>query len=289
MSDTTPRPEDGSAVPPAGAGPQQPAPPAGAYPPPPAGAYPPPPGGYPPPPAPGGYGSDGSVDVVEAFKWGWKKFTENVSPILIAILIYVVGTAVLVTIWYLIVAGLFLGTSATTIDADGEIHLGSGPGFAAVLAATGLISLVAVLALTIVQAGFIQGALRISRGEALTVDAFFKFKNLGGIILASLLVAVVTGVGYALCYLPGIAAALFAQFTLYYVVDRGAGAVDALKASFQLVKDNFVTALLLFLGVAVASAVGGLVCGVGTLVTLPVSLLAQTYVYRRLNREPVVP
>ena len=72
MSDTTPRPDDGSnPVPP---GPQEPTPPApegayppppaGAYPPPPAGATPPPPGGYPPPPAPGGYGGDQSVDVV---------------------------------------------------------------------------------------------------------------------------------------------------------------------------------------------------------------------------------
>ncbi|GEA80620.1 hypothetical protein [Cellulomonas uda] len=297
MSDTTPRPDDGSnPVPP---GPQEPTPPApegayppppaGAYPPPPAGATPPPPGGYPPPPAPGGYGGDQSVDVVEGFKWGWKKFTENLSPILIAIVAYVVGSIVVIGIWYFVIAGLFLRTSETTIDDEGNITFGSGPGFAAVLLSTALISVVAVLVLSIVQAGFVQGALRISRGEALTVDTFFKFRNLPAVILASLLVAVLTAVGYALCYLPGIVVAFFAQFTLYYVVDRGSGAVDALKASFQLVRDNIVPALLIFLGVALASAVGGLVCGVGTLVTLPVALLAQTYVYRRLNREPVVP
>ncbi|UJP39412.1 DUF2189 domain-containing protein [Cellulomonas palmilytica] len=294
MSDTTPRPDDGSTpVPP---GPQQPTPPApeGAYPPPPAGAYPPPggaypppPGGYPPPPAPGGYGGDSSVDVVEGFKWGWKKFTENLGPILIAILVYVVGSAILIGLWYLVISGVLLGTTETTIDDDGEIHFGSGPSFVAVLLAGALISLVAVLVLSVVQAGFIQGALRISRGESLTVDTFFKFKNLPAVILASLLVAALTAVGYALCYLPGIVVAFFAQFTLYYVVDRGTGAVDALKASFQLVRDNLVPAVLIFLGAALASAVGGLVCGVGALVTVPVALLAQAYVYRRLNDEPV--
>lgn len=295
MSDTTPRPDDGSTpVPP---GPQQPTPPApeGAYPPPPAGAYPPPggaypppPGGYPPPPAPGGYGGDSSVDVVEGFKWGWKKFTENLSPILIAILVYVIGSVILIGIWYAVIAGALLGTSELTIDDDGNLTPGAGPGFAVVAIAGALISLVAVLVLSIVQAGFIQGALRISRGEALTVDAFFKFKNLTAVILASLLVAVLTAVGYALCYLPGIVVAFVAQFTLFYVVDRGAGAVDALKASVQLVKDNLVPALLIFLGIALASFVGGLVCGVGALVTVPVALLAQTYVYRRLNNEQVV-
>ncbi len=120
------------------------------------------------------------------------------------------------------------------------------------------------------------------------MDAFFKFKNLSAVILASLLVGVLAAIGYALCYLPGIVFMFFAMFTMYYVVDRGLGAVDALKASFQLVSKNAVTVLLLFLGIAVVTFVGGLVCFVGTLVALPLALLAQTYVYRRLNNEPVV-
>ncbi|CAM5780751.1 hypothetical protein [Cellulomonas persica] len=316
MSDTTPRPEDENPpVPPAaGTGPLEPespaapaepaapvppaetaggptAPPPGAYPPPPAGAYPPPAGAYPPPPAgyPATAGPGSQVDVVESFKWGWKKFTENVGPILIAILVYVLATVAVVAVWYFIVAGIFLGTSETTIDEDGTIRFGSGPNLFAVLFSGALITLVAVLLFSIMQAGFIQGALRISRGEPLSLDTFFKFKNLTAVIVASLLVAVLTSVGYLLCYLPGVAVALFAQFTLYYVVDRGVGAVDAIKASYQLVVKNFGTTILLFLGILVVSFIGSLLCGVGTLVALPVSLLAQAYVFRRLNDEPVAP
>ena len=261
------------------------------YPPPPAGAYPPPPAGAYPPPAgyPAAGGPDTSIDVVESFKWGWKKFTENVGPILIAVLIYLVATAVVVGVWYAIVAGIFLRTSSTTIDDDGTISLGSGPNTFAVLIAGALITLVSVLLFSIMQAGFIQGALRISRGEPLALDSFFRFKNLTAVILASLLVAVLTSVGYALCYLPGVAVAFFAQFTLYYVVDRGTGAIDALKASFQLVSKNVSTTLLLFLGILVVSFIGGLLCFVGTFVALPVALLAQANVFRRLNAEPVVP
>ena len=79
---------------------------------------------------------------------------------------YVIGSVVVIGIWYAVIAGLFLGTSQTTIDEDGDITFGSGPGFAAILISGALISLVAVLVLSIVQAGFVQGALRISRGSA---------------------------------------------------------------------------------------------------------------------------
>lgn len=311
MSDTTPRPGDENPpVPPAGGTgpdvPESPAapaggptpPPPGAYPPPPAGAYPPPPAGAYPPPAgayqpPGGAypaaGPGSNVDVVESFKWGWKKFTENVGPILIAILIYSAAMAAVVIVWYFVVAGALLKTTDPRINDDGSISLGSNPGIGAVLFAGALITLVAVLVGSIVQAGFIQGALRISRGEQLSLDTFFKFKNLTAVVVASVLVAVLTAVGYLLCYLPGIAVALLAQFTLYYVVDRGIGAVDAIKASFDLVVKNVGTTLLLFLGIMVVSAIGGLACGIGTLVAAPVALLAQAYVYRRLNGEPVAP
>ncbi|GEL96190.1 hypothetical protein [Cellulomonas composti] len=281
---TTPDPTPASAVPP------EPAPPAApGYPP--AGSYPPP-GDYPPPGAhpagayeqPGGSG----VDVMAAFTWGWKKFTENAGPIVLAVLGYVVGLGVIIGIWYAIMAAVLLGASDDlTIDANGNIH-GGGPSMFATLFFVALMALVVTLLVSVFQAGFIQGALRISQGEKLTVDAFFKFKNLSAVILASLLVGVLAAIGYALCYLPGIVFMFFAMFTMYYVVDRGLGAVDALKASFQLVSKNAVTVLLLFLGIAVVTFVGGLVCFVGTLVALPLALLAQTYVYRRLNNEPVV-
>jgi len=307
MSDITPRPEDENPqVPPASAGtPQQPEPPAappvpneptGAYPPPaapygapPAGGYPPPPGAY--PPAPGAYGDGGQpVDVIEAIKWSWKKFTANVGPILIAILAYVVATAVVVGVLYAILAAAFLRRSSDlTVHDDGSISLGSGPNLIVTTIVMAIVVLVTVMLLSIVQAGFVQGALRLTRGESLTVETFFKFKNLNAVILASLLVGVLTAVGYALCYLPGIAFALFAQFTLYYVVDRGAGAMDALKASFELVKNNIGAVLLLVLGLLVLSFIGGLACFVGTFVTLPLSLLTQAYYYRRLNHEAVAP
>ncbi|MBT0994740.1 hypothetical protein KIN34_10635 [Cellulomonas sp. DKR-3] len=308
MSDTTPRPEDENApVPPADGGspqppesplapsaPAAPAEPTGAYPPPPAqpsGAYPPP--ASPPPPAapaPGGYGApDGQpVDVMQAFTWGWKKFTENVGPILLGILGYLVATAIIVGVLYAVLAATLLGTSDDLVlHDDGSITYGSGPNFFVLLVVGGLITLVTVVLFSILQAGFVQAALRLSRGEALSVDTFYRFRNLGAVVVAALLVGVLTAVGYALCYLPGIAVAFFAQFTLYYVVDRGLGAVDALKASFELVKNNLGPVALLSLGIVVVSAVGSLLCGVGLFVALPLALLAQAYFYRRLNGEPV--
>src|SRR5690606_27183162 len=141
----------------------------------------------------------------------------------------------------------------------------------------------------VMQAGIIRAALRITYGEPIDVKTFFQLDRVGAVVIASLLVSVLTAVGTMLCYVPGLIVGFFAQFTLFFVVDKGQGAVDALKSSFALVNKNLGTVVVLYLGVLVAGAIGAALCGIGALVAIPVSIIAQTYVYRRLQGEPVAP
>ena len=62
-----------------------------------------------------------------------------------------------------------------------------------------------------------------------------------------------------------------------------------LKASFTLVNRNLGTVVVLFLAVYAANLIGSALCGVGQLVSFPLGLLATTYLYRRLQDEPVAP
>jgi uncharacterized membrane protein len=280
----------------------------GAYPPPaPAPGYGAPAGGYPPPAEPAqpygqqppaaapyppqqpygqqqpyaqpAYQASGpTVGVGEAFNWGWTKFTQNVGPLLLGVLAYLVVIGV--------IAGIFFAILAAAAAASDPY--GSSSGLAALSGFTGLL-FTGVLALLSVfmQAGVIRATLEIANGRPVEFATFFKFTDFGKVILAALLVGVGTAVGYLLLWLPGLVFAFFAQFTLYFVIDKGLDAVDALKASFTLVNRNLGTVVVLFLGVYVANAIGSALCGVGLLVSFPVGLLATAYLFRRIQNEPV--
>jgi uncharacterized membrane protein len=290
----TPAPEPQS---PPAAPPVPPAePPAGGYPPPPTGAgygqpqdpYGQQPYGAPQQPyaqqqpygQPAGYGAPAPAGVGEAFNWGWTKFTQNVGPIVLAVLAYLA----VIFVVSIIAFSLFAGGAAASTDAYGNLRPGGGfvLGFG-----TLVVLAIYVLLTAFMQAGVTRASLDVANGRRLEFASFFRFENLGAVVVAVLLVGAGTAVGTLLFVLPGLVFAFFAQFTLFFVLDKGLGAVDALKASFTLVNRNLGTVVLLFLAVYAANLVGAAVCGIGQLVTYPLGLLATTYIYRRLQNEPV--
>jgi len=73
------------------------------------------------------------------------------------------------------------------------------------------------------------------------------------------------------------------------VLDKGHDPIEAITESIALVKANAGRVVLILIAAAVVYIVGFCLCGVGLLVSAPVSLVAITYSYRALNNEPVVP
>jgi len=148
---------------------------------------------------------------------------------------------------------------------------------------------VIVLLAVLIEAAFINAALVTASGRKLEVGDFFRFPNFGKVFVTALLVGLIVGVGYLLCVIPGIVAAFFLAFALFFALDRGLSATDAIKASIDLVKNNVVVVLLLVVAAAILSFLGSLVCGLGVIVTIPVTVVAAAYVYRRLQNQPVAP
>ncbi|MCG2802613.1 MAG: hypothetical protein L6311_11030 [Cellulomonas sp.] len=283
-----PPPPGGAVPPPPGTGfppPAAPTPPPapGAYPPP-AAAYPPPAGAYPPPAA--GYGqplTPQGADIGQAFSYGWAKLWQNAGAFIVASLIWVVGLGVVIGILYF---ALFAGSMAAGNSPDGTPSVG----FAAVGSLSSAVLLIVVaLAGYLMQAGFIRGALEVTYGRPVAVSTFFKFTDFGRVVVAALVTGIIVGIGYSLCYLPGIAATFFLQFVLFFVIDKGMAVGDALKASFNLAKNNVGPAVLLLLVVYVIQAIGSVICGIGLIVALPLGYLVSAYMYRKLLNEPVAP
>ncbi|WP_265522074.1 hypothetical protein [Oerskovia flava] len=258
----------------------------GGYPPaqggyPPAGGYPPPAqGGYPPPAQPYGQPVGSTVQIGDAFNYGWTKFTQNVGVIILGALTYVAALAVLGAIFF----AILIGTAATTVDADGNLSSAAGLGFS--FGSFLFIGIFAILGF-LVQAAIIRVSLLITQGRKIQYGDFFQFPNLGNVILAALAIGVAVGI-LSVTIIGGIIFAFFAQFTLFFVIDKNLGVMDAFKASFSLVNKNLGTVIVLFLAVYVAQAIGSFLCGVGLLVALPVAQIATAYVYRKLiNEQPV--
>lgn len=264
--------------------------PAAGYPPPAPGQVPPPgygqPGGQQVPPGygpPAGYPAGGypppgpaAPGIGDAFTWAWNKFTKNLGTVIGGVLLYWVAIVVIAVVFGML---LVFGTAASDPYSTGA---GIGFGFGTLL----YIAIV-VLAAVFMQAAVVRVALDVADGRPVEVGSFFRFQNMGNVLLAALLVGLGSAIGAMLFVLPGIVFAFFAQFTLYFAVDKRLSAIDALKASFTMVKDNFATALLLYIAVYVANGIGSALCGIGYLVSFPVGLLATTWMYRRLQNEYV--
>ncbi|MGV0849787.1 hypothetical protein [Mycolicibacterium phlei] len=278
-----------------------PPPPGGYPPPPPPGGYPPPPppqqGGYPPPPPPGGaayppppggyppvqgFGGAPAYSVGDAFSWAWGKFTANAAALIVPTLVYAVIVGVMQFVFgFLSAAVAPESTSYTATD--------SGFAFAynvdspASLAITILGYIVALVVGAAIQSAYYGGMLDVANGTPVTIGSFFKPRNVGAVIIAAVIVGILTSIGFMLCIVPGFVVMVFTMFTVVALLDRNLAPIDAIKASFDVAKSNFLQVLLTMLVVIAVIVVGALLCGVGLLVAAPLAALIEVYAWRKLT------
>jgi hypothetical protein len=237
-------------------------------------AVPPAPPPPPPPPLPGGT----PFRVGDAFNYGWKKFQENLGPILIAMLIFIVVAGAVNFI-----ASLFVGGFGEMTNPD-DIGIGMFFGFGYLF-----FSLLSALVSLLIQAAVVRGALEITKGERIDLSTFLSTEHLGQVVLAAILLAIGTAIGLILCIIPGLILIFYSMFTYQFILDRGLPAFDAIKASFALVNQHLGSVVGLFFASILALFVGALLCGIGLIVAIPVTIIATAYAYRILSGQTVVP
>ena len=196
--------------------------------------------------------------IGEALSWGWKKFQENLGPILIAM----VAIAVVNVIFSYAAKG-FLGT---------------------------LFNLLGWFVSVLISMGVIRIALKIADGETIsTGDLFQRADQALVYIIASFIVGVMVVIGLVFLIVPGIYLAITFGFYAYNIVDKEHGIMQSIEQSAAITKaqkwDLFGLGVVLFF----FNLAGAIALGIGLLITVPVSWLAMAYVYRKLNGEPVTP
>lgn len=248
------------------------------------------PGGYgaaapPPPPATGA----GSYDAVEAIKYGWAKFSKNVTPFLIGALIVGVISIAFSLLGQIIAGALFDTSQTTTIDpATGAVDV-EGAGFITGLLANGVVSFVGQVITTLATAGLLKMAFDAVDGREVSLSTMLEGWDKVQVLVATILVGIATFIGIVLCVIPGIVVAVLCAFTTAFVVDKKLGAVDAIKASIDLVRNNAASVIVWILLAIMCLVVGAIACGVGLLVAFPVILISQAYTVRALTGGHISP
>ena len=287
MSNDNPMPPDEPAIPTGDATPPPPPPPPPAPPAPPAGAVPP------PPPAASGPAdlTSGPWTLGNALSYGWAKFQQYLSPILIAMLILVIGAIVVSLVWFFIIAAIqnaVVGTARVEIDpTTGAITTTGGANFVVGLIFAAIGILVYATVAGFIQAAITRAALAITEGKSIETSTILSTERLGEVITTAILLGVFTAVGYLFCFVGAVVVEFFLFFTWYFLLDKGLSPFDSIKASFAFVKERVGDVFLFVLVSWVILAIGGAICGIGLIVAAPVVIIATAFTYKKFTDQAV--
>ncbi len=220
---------------------------------------------YPPEQAPGasptpGGGGVSALDTGAALSYGWNKFVQYIGQIIIIVLVIFAVQIVFQ------IARTFL---------QGNVDNGA---FSFIVSAV-LMALGFFITL-LLQAGLIRAALAVTRGQAPEASMLFSTENIGPYIVGAIIVGLLSFVGFLVCCVGFLVVAFFTLFWGYYVIDRGTPPVDAIKASFEITKNNASAVLVFAIVVIVLNLI---TCGLA----IGVTSIALAYAYKVLNGEAV--
>ncbi len=146
-----------------------------------------------------------------------------------------------------------------------------------------ILYLIGIVVGTMINMGLVKISLKFYDNEKAKIADLFSsyhlfFKYLIGDILYGL---IIIG-GLILLIIPGIIWAIQFQFFGYLIIDKGLGPIEALKKSSKITKgakwDLFLLGILLVL----INILGALALLVGLFVTIPTTMIANAFVYRKL-------
>jgi hypothetical protein len=209
----------------------------------------------PPPPPPESFGapppSGGGADVGAALSYGFRKYGDNIVPLLVVVLAPGIIASAILLIGVFVVRGV--------------------PGIL-------LFEVLAVIAASILQVGVYRVALQITAGEKADVNEAYSYDRWGEWIVFSIVFGLFVGIGLAACIIPGLFIIAFFGMAPFYFIDQRMSLGEAFTAS-RVAASSKQLALPVLLAFIVGG-LGGIVCFVGALVTIPAALVAVAFLYR---------
>lgn len=141
----------------------------------------------------------------------------------------------------------------------------------------------------VVTLGIAVLGLKLADGEkAAFKDLHAHYRRVPAYLAASLLTGLLCLLGFALLILPGILFTVWFSFYALAIVDTKAGPLEALKQSYSLARGNFWRITGFWGWIFLLNLLGMIPCGLGLLLTLPITFIAWACLYRNLQgRAPI--
>ena len=193
--------------------------------------------------------------IKEALSFGWDAFTSRVGFFIVLLLLFGVLTAIP---QILIKHTEFVGLRITLV----------------------IINQLFQYFLTV---GLVKIGIKVVDGSDVKIGDLFS----GGpvfvtYVLGAILFSLIVLAGFVLLVVPGIALSVMLQYYSYFIIDKNMGPVEAIKASAALTKGVRWKLFGFLLALGLINIVGALLLVVGLFATVPVSLVAVAFVYRKL-------
>jgi uncharacterized membrane protein len=225
---------------------------------------------------------EGPFEPLEALSWGWsvlRAAPERIGvPLVVASFIVVISAT--------LIPSILGGLARFVVGSDPETFLGT-----VLIGVSRLFGFaISLFVSAYVSTGVYPFVLNVARGKPVEISDLLKhqdkFSRCLGLTFA---MGVAIGIGSAFCVVPGAAVLIFTSLAMPLLVDLDMSVVAALRASYELVRVHFAPVAVFCVLSFVVILVGTLLCFAGAvLVSIPVVLLAQAYVYLRLHGETPV-
>lgn len=146
-----------------------------------------------------------------------------------------------------------------------------------------VLSLTVVVANVVLNLGLIKVALKVTVDQKPSVgDLFSCFNLFFRYIWGSILYGLIVCAGFLLLLVPGIIWAVKYQFFPYFMVDQNLKARESLKKSGAITQGAKWSLFLFGFCLVGINLLGVLAMGGGLFLSIPTSMLAMAYVYRKL-------
>lgn len=127
--------------------------------------------------------------------------------------------------------------------------------------------------------GFFRAVKMINEGEKPDISVLFSgFQGNQFLpsLIAGILCVVAISIGSMLCIIPGLLVSPLLPLSIYLILLGETDGVNAIKRSLPSLKVNLLMSVLVYLVLAIIGSLGLVLCFIGVLLTLPITL-AGTY------------
>jgi uncharacterized membrane protein len=138
----------------------------------------------------------------------------------------------------------------------------------------------------ILNLGLIKISLKFCDNEKVKFsDLISQYKLVFRYFVASILQSLIVIFGFLLFIIPGIIFSIRFGFYGYLIVDKNSKIVESLKKSWEITKGNTWNLFLFYLLLGLINVLGFLALIIGLFWSIPTTMLANAFVYRKLSEQ----